>query len=291
MRKVVLMVSLIGLVWLASANLQIQTNLENAVQTIKKIFITSDWLAANGSNNLISLNADGSGKLYVKNTFESSGPVILNGLPTDNSPTNYKVLTLWSDNNIYKTDPTLFTSTWWTTSSGQWLEGPTTLQTNKIVWIGTIGLNHQFWVAWNSIFQSGWNYIYLFPGNQFNSSYGGITNDNNNLKINTKSSWTLYLNYDVSNADTVIANNNKANATFKADGNVGIDITMPTSRLDISNASAPYNQLRIRNSYTPTSTSDSNGSAWDIVRDANYIYIKTADWRKRTALETFGPGL
>lgn len=290
MRKVILSALLIWCIGRASANLQIQTNLENAVQTIKKIFVTSDGLVANWLNNLISLNADGSWKLYVRNTIESDWSLIFNGIPTSSNTSN-KVLTIGTDNTVYKIDASLLAGTWWTSSSGQRLETANTLQTNKIVGIGTIGLNHQFWVAGNSIFQSWSNYIYIFPNNQYNGSYGGLTNDNNNLKINTKDSWILYLNYDVSNADTVIASNNKANATFKANGNIWVDITLPTSRIDISNSTQPYNQLRIRNSYTPTSSSDSNGNVWDIARDSTYIYIKTSDWRKRTMLESFGPGL
>lgn len=277
------------LVWFMSANLQIQTNVENAVQTIKKIFITSDGLSNDGTNALVTINADNNGKVYIKNALETSGAVVLNGIPVYNNPSSYKVLTIGENNTVYKTDPLIFTQSW-SSSSGQWLEWSWTLWTNKIVGVGTIGLNNQFWVEGRSIFQNAWKYIYIYPNNQISSEYWWFTTDEgNNLKINTKTSWTLYLNYDVNNADTAIANNGKVNAIFKADGNVGIDILSPTSRLDISNWTAPYNQLRIRDSFTPWSTANPNGNIWDIARDNNYIYIKTTEWRKRTALETFWP--
>jgi hypothetical protein len=66
-----------------SANLQIQTNVENAVQTIKKIFITDDGLTSNGANTLVTINADNDGKVFIKNTLETNGSVILNGIPTN----------------------------------------------------------------------------------------------------------------------------------------------------------------------------------------------------------------
>jgi len=93
-----------------SANLQIQTNVENAVQTIKKIFITSDGLAPTGSNELITLNANNDGKVHIKNALETSGAVVFNGVPVYNNPVNYKILTIGENNTVYKTDPAIFGS-------------------------------------------------------------------------------------------------------------------------------------------------------------------------------------
>lgn len=276
------------LIWFMSANLQIQTNVENAVQTIKKIFVTNDGLMSEGTNTLVSINADNNGKVYIKNALETSGSVVLNGIPVYNNPVDYKILTIGANNTVYKTDPAIFGSGGWTPSN-QWTETISTLTTNKQVWIGESPVDESLRVLGNSTFGSWGNRIYLFPNNAIWVGLGGITSYENNLKINTKASWILYLNYDVSNADTAIANNGKTNIMFKSSGNMGIDIVSPTSRLDISNWAAPYNQLRIRDSYTPWSTADINGNTWDIVRDNNYIYIKTTNWRKRTTLETFWP--
>lgn len=59
-----------------------------------------------------------------------------------------------------------------------------------------------------------------------------------------------------------------------------------TSSVDISNANG-YNQLRLRNSYTPTSSSDINGNVGDVAWDTDYMYIKTSVGWKRTLLSTF----
>lgn len=60
----------------------------------------------------------------------------------------------------------------------------------------------------------------------------------------------------------------------------------PTALLDIGNATG-YNQFRLRVSYTPTSSSDSNGNIGDIAWDVNYIYVRTASGWKRTTLSDF----
>ncbi len=58
------------------------------------------------------------------------------------------------------------------------------------------------------------------------------------------------------------------------DGNVGIGTSSPTATLDIS-GSTGYNQLRVRTSYTPSSSGDTNGNIGDIAWDNTYIYTKT----------------
>ena len=69
-------------------------------------------------------------------------------------------------------------------------------------------------------------------------------------------------------------------------GKVGIGISSPTARLDI-NGSTGYDQLRMRTSYTPTGTSDSNGNTGDIAWDDGYIYVKTSAGWKRAALSSW----
>lgn len=72
----------------------------------------------------------------------------------------------------------------------------------------------------------------------------------------------------------------------KGYGYVGIATDMPTSKLDI-NAQNGFNQLRLRTSYTPTSSADTNGNVGDFSWDGNYLYIKTSTGWKRSALTTF----
>ena len=73
---------------------------------------------------------------------------------------------------------------------------------------------------------------------------------------------------------------------IQADGKSGLGTTSPTSRADINGANG-YSQLRLRATYTPTSSADSLGNTGDIAWDANYFYIKTAAGWKRAALSTF----
>jgi hypothetical protein len=60
----------------------------------------------------------------------------------------------------------------------------------------------------------------------------------------------------------------------------------PTSTIDVTNPNG-YSQFRMRTTYTPTSTSDTNGNVGDFSWDGNYFYIKTPDGWKRSALMTF----
>jgi|GEM_PF-2231113 len=60
----------------------------------------------------------------------------------------------------------------------------------------------------------------------------------------------------------------------------------PTAILDV-NAATGYNQFRLRQTYTPTSTADTNGNTGDFSWDANFFYMKTAAGWKRAALSTF----
>lgn len=59
-----------------------------------------------------------------------------------------------------------------------------------------------------------------------------------------------------------------------------------TSSLDIRGATG-YSQVRMQTSYTPTSTSDTNGNTGDFSWDGNYFYVKTPSGWKRSALTTF----
>lgn len=75
-------------------------------------------------------------------------------------------------------------------------------------------------------------------------------------------------------------------ARIQSDGKFGILTASPTALLDL-NSGTGYNQLRMRASFTPTSTADANGSTGDIAWDASFVYIKTGAGWKRSALSAF----
>jgi hypothetical protein len=60
----------------------------------------------------------------------------------------------------------------------------------------------------------------------------------------------------------------------------------PTSTIDITGDNG-YSQLRMRTTYTPSSTSDTNGNLGDFSWDDSYLYIKTSTGWKRSALSIF----
>jgi len=67
---------------------------------------------------------------------------------------------------------------------------------------------------------------------------------------------------------------------------VGIQTTSPTARLDVQ-GSTGYNQIRMRTSYTPTGTNDTNGNVGDVAWDDDYFYVKTSAGWKRVSLGTW----
>jgi len=75
-------------------------------------------------------------------------------------------------------------------------------------------------------------------------------------------------------------------ANMVSTGNVGIRTPYPTSTLHIQGVTG-YNQFRLETSYTPTGTSDGAGEIGDIAWDNDYLYVKTSDGWKRSALSTW----
>ena len=69
-------------------------------------------------------------------------------------------------------------------------------------------------------------------------------------------------------------------------GNIGLGQVAPSSAVDITGANG-YTQLRLRTTYTPTSSADTNGAVGDVAWDDNYFYVKTSAGWKRSALSTF----
>jgi len=79
---------------------------------------------------------------------------------------------------------------------------------------------------------------------------------------------------------------NAVKLRVNANGTVGVNTDTPTANLDVAGTTG-YNQLRMRTSYTPTSSADANGNVGDMAWDANYVYVKTAGGWKRSALSAF----
>ncbi len=92
----------------------------------------------------------------------------------------------------------------------------------------------------------------------------------------------------IDNSDTtkpLIGGDFSANEVY-LNGNAGINTTSPTAKLDVNGATG-YDQLRMRTSFTPSGTSDSNGNTGDMAWDDDFIYIKTSEGWKRATLSTW----
>ena len=70
---------------------------------------------------------------------------------------------------------------------------------------------------------------------------------------------------------------------IRGNGNIGMGTSAPSSRLHLKGA-AGHNQFRLETTYTPTGTSDPNGSVGDISRDDSFLYQKTSTGWKRSAI-------
>jgi hypothetical protein len=69
-------------------------------------------------------------------------------------------------------------------------------------------------------------------------------------------------------------------------GKVGVGASAPTAKLDVAGATG-YDQVRMRTTYTPTSSSDANGNIGDVAWDDSYVYVKTSGGWKRSALSSW----
>lgn len=88
-----------------------------------------------------------------------------------------------------------------------------------------------------------------------------------------------------SKKDRSISNGN-TNFVIKGNGQVGIGIYDTTSKVDIFSENG-YDQFRLSNSYTPTSSNDKNGSIGNISWDEDFLYVKTKGGWKRASLGFF----
>lgn len=114
---------------------------------------------------------------------------------------------------------------------------------------------------------------------------GGIGNGLQIFKQNDTGN-SLLVNHRGTDPAILVRNKYSENMVVEATGHIGVGTTDPTSLVDINGATG-YGQLRIRTTYTPTSTSDTNGNVGDVTWDDNYMYIKTSAGWKRSALSTF----
>ena len=122
----------------------------------------------------------------------------------------------------------------------------------------------------NIYYNSGWKYV--------DDGYGSIItlSDNGTIEFSTSIS-------GIADATATISNKMYINN----DGKVGLSTTSPTSILDIIGTNG-YEQLRLRTSYTPTGSGDTNGEVGDIAWDDDYFYLKTSGGWKRIALDNTG---
>jgi hypothetical protein len=92
--------------------------------------------------------------------------------------------------------------------------------------------------------------------------------------------------FNEENTSLQFGTNNAIRVTLAADGKLGIGTSSPTATLDVYNSTG-YGQVRIRTTYTPSSTDDAHGSIGDVTWDNSHVYIKTAAGWKRATLSTF----
>lgn len=280
MRKSIILQTLVilSIIGVASANLQIQTNIENATQTIRQIFITSNGLQANSNNTLMSINADNQWTVFIQNTLQTQWNVMFNWLQNNNNPDS--IVTIQNNGTLQKTP---INQIWWGEGPWQREETETTLSTNKNVGIGHTSENMKLRVEWNTLFSDNEESIYIFPNNSFSSSRWWITSTQWHLKINTANNRNLYINHDIS-GNTIIK--------WMLWVHYQSDNINPTAAVDIKTPSG-HEQLRLRTQFTPKWQYDEDGEigsiSWWIKEGVYYIYIKTPDGRHAAAMQPLDP--
>ena len=96
----------------------------------------------------------------------------------------------------------------------------------------------------------------------------------------------FYLGTTVSGASYQPHIHINGSGTTKGFIGIGQGNTTPTSLVDIS-GSTGYSQLRLRNSYTPSGTTDTNGNTGQINWDTSYFYVRTISGWKRASITTW----
>lgn len=174
---------------------------------------------------------------------------------------------------------------------------------NGIIYLGMAGVSPDFNYPFTSVERSGvlvnrsvtpviGSENLVFNGIQIKNSvnYSSVTGDNNifrgiyynptitgnveqrAIELNNVNGWGIY-------------QNNLGVKNF-FNGNTSFGSTSNTAKVDITSTTG-YNQLRLRTSYTPTGTGDTNGNVGDVSWDDGFIYIKTSTGWKRSQLISF----
>jgi hypothetical protein len=227
--------------------------------TARGMMLTSS-LTANANNNIMS-------GLYISNTYNSGSftNVQNNGLfVAQDNPTN----SFTTNSVLAKGSGAQLVRAWSTTNSGSVFVTGDNSTTGK--YNGFIGENQtasiSYWIGQYSSNEDRIQFMLTPSRTEIVRMYsnavliGQTTNNNNGVLQIT--------------------------GTSIFNGNLGIKTNTTTSSIDI-NGSNGYNQLRLRISYTPTGTSDTNGSIGDFAWDDSYVYIKTNVGWKRLALASF----
>jgi len=110
----------------------------------------------------------------------------------------------------------------------------------------------------------------------------------NTKALNDSSSNEIVIGYNATGngSNSATYGNSSITKHIFPSGNAGFRTSNPTAIVDI-NGTTGYNQLRLRTSYTPTSSSDPNGNVGDITWDNDYIYVKTSLGWRRAPLSSF----
>lgn len=96
----------------------------------------------------------------------------------------------------------------------------------------------------------------------------------------------FYLGTTVSGASYQPHIHINGSGTTKGFMGIGSGNTAPTSLVDIS-GDFGYRQLRLRTSYTPSASTDTNGSIGQIVWDSGFVYVRTSTQWRRASISTW----
>ena len=101
--------------------------------------------------------------------------------------------------------------------------------------------------------------------------------------VNATLTYQPYIYFQNSGSVTTVVISSDGNS-YLGGGNLGLNTQSPSSQLDISGATG-YNQFRMRTSYTPSSSGDTNGNIGDVAWNNSYFYVKTNTGWGRSLLD------
>ncbi|HVU56934.1 MAG TPA: hypothetical protein VHD83_17855 [Puia sp.] len=157
---------------------------------------------------------------------------------------------------------------------------------------------------WTTIVDASSNPVYVLDGNgtaTINGGYNGTNYGNTGVASNANSpNFTITggrgtgtgitgdIVFSTANAQASGTTVHTMTNRWWIKGGTGnlSNSSSPTSSVDITGSNG-YSQFRMRTTYTPSASTDTNGNTGDFSWDTNYIYLKTSSGWKRTALSTF----